>query len=108
MVTEDEAMCALLNIYFGSVFTSEISINVKSMFNEDKSHMLSNIEITQENILNKLSKWKINKVPGVDGILPRLLVENADVLCLPLMYIFKKSFVCLFVCLIHFTSVSAR
>ena len=60
MVSEEEAMCDLLNEYFGSVFTSEISINelpeVTSMFNEDYSHMLGNIEITQEAILIRISK----------------------------------------------------
>jgi len=46
-VSEKEEMCNcnLLNEYFGSVFTSENSVNelpeVKCFFNEDKSHMLS-------------------------------------------------------------------
>jgi len=29
--------------------------------------------------------------PGVDGIAPRLLVENADMPSLPLVYIYNKS-----------------
>ena len=64
---------------------------VKCFFNQDKSHMLSNIVLTQEIISNKLSILKINKAPGVDGIVPRLLVENADILSLPLLYVYKKS-----------------
>jgi hypothetical protein len=62
---------------------------VKCLINEDKSRMLSNIEPTRDIISNKLSK--INKVPGEDRIFPRILVENADILNLPLLYIYKKS-----------------
>jgi len=95
LVSEKEEMCNLLNEYFGSVFTSENSVNelpeVKCLFNEDKSHMLRDIEITKDSISNKLSKFKANKAPGVDGIVPRLLVENADILNLPLLYMYKKS-----------------
>ena len=68
-------MCNLLNDYFGSVFTSENSLNelpeVKCFFNQDKSRMLSNMVLTQEIIPNKLSKFKIKKAPGVDRIVLR-------------------------------------
>ena len=51
LVSEKEEMCNLLDEYFGSVFTSENSLNelpeVKCFFNQDKSHMLSNIVLTQ-------------------------------------------------------------
>jgi len=53
--------------------------------------MLRDIEITRDSISNKLSKLKANKAPGMDGIVPRLLVENADILNLPLLYMYKKS-----------------
>ena len=45
----------------------------------------------QDIIASKLSKLKVNKVPAVDGIVPRIFIENADILSLPLLYIFKKS-----------------
>jgi hypothetical protein len=80
---------------FGSVFTSENGHDelpeVRNMFVKENNHMLSNIEITQDIISSKLSKLKINKAPGVDGLVPRILVENADILSIPLMYIFIKS-----------------
>ena len=53
--------------------------------------MLSNIVLTQEILSNKLSKLKVNKVSGVDVIVSRLLVDNADILSLPLLYVYKKS-----------------
>jgi len=34
---------------------------------------------------------KVNKAPGLDGIVPRLLVENADILNLPLLYMSMDS-----------------
>jgi len=73
-------MCGLLNEHFGSVFLSEISIDelvVKCLFIENNNHMLRNIELTPETILNKLSKLKLNKASGVDGIVSRLIVENS-------------------------------
>jgi endonuclease/exonuclease/phosphatase family metal-dependent hydrolase len=95
LVSEKEKMCNLLNEYFGSVFTTENSVNelpeVKCFFNEDKSHMLSNIVLTRDIISIKLSKLKVNKAPGIDGIVPRLLVETADILNLPLLYVYQKS-----------------
>ena len=50
--------------------------------------MLSSIEITQDIICNKLSKLNINKAPGVDGVVPGILVENADILSEHLLYIY--------------------
>ena len=90
-------MCEILNEYFGSGFTSENVNNVlpevKYMFDKDSNHMLKNIELTQDLIASKLSKLKVNKAPGVDGIVPRILMENADILSLPLLYILESSVV---------------
>ena len=95
LVSDNEVMCEILNDYFGSVFTSENDDNewpeVRNMFVKDKNHMLRNIEITPDIISSKLSKLKINKAPGVDGLVPRILVENADILSIPLLYIYRKS-----------------
>jgi len=54
--------------------------------------MLRNIEITRDIVVEKLNS---NKAPGVDGIVPRILVENSDVLSEPLLYIFTKSIECI-------------
>jgi len=55
----------------------------KCKFSTDIDHMLSNIEITRDILLNKLNKLNSNKALGVDGIVPRILVENSDVLSEP-------------------------
>jgi hypothetical protein len=38
----------------------------------------------------KPSKLKVNKAPGIDGIVPGILIENADILSLPLLPVYKK------------------
>jgi len=58
----------------------------KTFFVEDSNHMRNNIEISQDIILSKLSKLRINKALGVVRLVPRILVENADVLSIPLLY----------------------
>jgi hypothetical protein len=60
-------------------------------FGEDNDHMLSDIERT---LCNKLNTLNSNKAPGVDGIVPRILVENSYILSEPLFYIFKKLIEC--------------
>jgi hypothetical protein len=40
---------------------------------------------------NRLRKLKVGKAPGIDGIVPKVLVECADVLCKPLWIIYKFS-----------------
>jgi hypothetical protein len=39
----------------------------------------------------RLKNLKVNKAPGVDEIVPRILIENADYLSQPLEYIYRES-----------------
>ena len=77
-------MCEILNEYFANVFTKEDIVEelpeVKTRFQNDESCMLNDVELSPDIVLNKLTKLKLTKAPGLDGIVPRLLVENADVL----------------------------
>ena len=43
-------------------------------------------------IANRLKKLNVNKSEGPDGIHPRVLSENSDVLAYPLKLLFEKSF----------------
>ena len=91
-VSDNEAMCNILNDYFGSVFTEESDVEqlpeVVNRFPEDSSHMLKKINLSEEAIMNRLKKLKVNKASGIDNIVPRLLIENAECLSEPLLYIF--------------------
>jgi len=44
-------------------------------------------------IATRLKKLNLNKSEGSDGIHPRVLSENAEILAYPLRIIFKKSFI---------------
>ena len=94
-VTDNAEMSNILNEFFGSVFTDENILEqlpeVKRSFNEDNNHMLRTVSLTRECVLTKLLKLKINKAPGVDDIVPRILVENAYILSEPLLYIYRIS-----------------
>ena len=52
--------------------------------------MLNDINIDREKVLNK--KLQVNKAPGVDGIVPELLVKTSVSLSVPLSIIFNHSF----------------
>jgi hypothetical protein len=61
---------------------------VKNIVNEVSRHMFSNVNITAEDINRRIKKLAINKAPVVDGIVPRLLIENAAYLTEPLEYVY--------------------
>lgn len=91
--TESEEMCNILNDSFVSVFTTESKDEelpeVETRFNQDSCCMLQDIELTEQLVYNQLMKLKVGKAPGIDGIVPIVLVECADVLCKPLCIIYK-------------------
>ncbi len=58
---------------------------------EDEGCMLTNIELTEGRICKQLLKLKVGKAPGVDGIVPKVLVECAEALSKPLLMIFSLS-----------------
>ena len=93
-MSENEEMCELLIEYFLSVFTIENTADelpeVKYLFNKDKSHMLSNILLSQDIMSTKLSKLRVSKAFGVEGIVPILLTEISDLLSIPLLHTYKK------------------
>jgi len=97
IVIDDEGMCTVLNEQFHSVFTQEINCDVNQLpsisneFKGDQNDVLSDIDITEELILNYLAKLKLNKAPGPDDLVPKVLVETADAICKPLCIIFRKS-----------------
>ena len=54
--------------------------------------MLNDINIDREKVLNTLEKLQVNKVPGVDGIVPELLAKTSTSLSVSLSIIFNHSF----------------
>ena len=88
IVVQDEDVCNVLNRYFGSVYTSENTDvseknlnDLRDLFSGDQNDVLQDVIITEHFVLNKLKKLKINKAPGVDGLVPKVLVKIAGVIC---------------------------
>jgi hypothetical protein len=53
--------------------------------------MQDDFRITEEILEGKLNKLKEGKTPGIDGIVPKILIENATVLNRPLKLLCQKS-----------------
>ena len=51
----------------------------ENIFSKDSSHMLASLEITKEMIWKTIKKLDVNKAPGHDEIVPRLIMENGKV-----------------------------
>ena len=62
---------------------------VNNFFQENIDGALTNIEISEEDIKSKLTKVKPGKAPAIDGLVPKFLIETADVICKTLALIFK-------------------
>ena len=98
IAVNDADICKVLNTYFSSVFTHENITttndefpSLKQIFTGDQNDMLQDIEITEELVRTKLGKLCLNKAPGVDGLVPRVLVETAGSISKPLCMIFRAS-----------------
>ena len=80
------------NGYLSSVFTTEdiSSLPVPySTFQDAKSDYLGQLVATPEIVAKKIKPTKDNKSPGVDGILPKLLMETVQQISIPLARVFN-------------------
>ena len=87
IISDGFQMAEVLNEYFSSVFTTE---DISSLpfpfikFQGSKPEHLGQFFVTPEMIANKIKKMKDNKLPGVDGIPPKLLKEIVEQISTPL------------------------
>ena len=92
-VSDNKSMSRILNDYFQSVFTAEAGIenipDVEPKLAADSG--MSDIEVSQPMIENKLRKLKPGKSPGVDKIASRMMKECASELSFPLSILFNES-----------------
>ena len=75
-----------LNKYFIPVFTKEVISSLPlcdRKFEDDESNHLRQLFLTPE-IISKNKMMIENKLPVVDGILPKLLKETVDEISIPL------------------------
>ena len=71
-----------LNGYFSSVFTRE---DISSL------PVPGQLIVTPEMVAKKIKSTKDNKSPGVDGILPKLLMETVEQISIQLARVFNLS-----------------
>ena len=81
----------ILNKYFTSVFTEEDINNVPAPKARTNIPKMKEIQITKQKVLKKISELKKESAPGPDGIRPRILMEIAEEVSLPLAMLFKQS-----------------
>ena len=94
IIVDDQQGADLLNDYFSSVFTKENIENVpqpEQKFKGIDNEKLINLDITEYDVLQKLTKLKVDKSPGVDGIHPKLLFELRHEIAKPIAELFVKS-----------------
>ena len=87
----DSEKAETLNDFFSSVFTDEDTSSIPEPPEHDIRINLEELHITIEGVFKKLSDLKPNKSPGPDGLHPRVLIELADEISLPLQIIMSKS-----------------
>ena len=79
-------MSEMLNDYFSSVFTDERAYpalpTIQDILKEDQSKLLLDLHITSDMVLKRLKHLKLNKAPGVDKLVPKILIETAEHICL--------------------------
>ena len=81
----------VLNQFFTSVFTRENLSSIPQIEERQYAFPLTDINITENLVLNALKSLNASKSPGPDSIHPRILKESAEVIAIPLCLIFKSS-----------------
>lgn len=80
----------ILNKFFASVFTIE-SPDLPVLDPCDLPEKLTDISFPEDAVLEKIKKLKPDSACGSDRVGARILQANAEVLCIPLSIVFRKS-----------------
>ncbi len=92
IVNGDTEVANILNDFFASVFTDEDLGDIKPFAARNNDDMyLSNIHITERDILKAVNNINVNKTPGPYKISPRILKEVKVEISHPLSILFTES-----------------
>jgi len=92
LAVSDQDKAEALNGFFSSVFTQETDDEFEEMvLHKAILQPMDDIEISLEEVKEKLKKINVNKSSGPDGIHPRILYELRDELAYPLVKMFNLS-----------------
>ena len=84
MATDSAVKAEVLNRFFTSVFTQEDQERLPAFEKRPCSSELTHLNITSEDVKHFFEKLQTSKLPGPDGIHPRVLVELTEQLIEPL------------------------
>ena len=91
MLTDaDDEKAEVLSKFFASVFTDEPPGNWE-ISPPLTASIVDNLELTMNDIREKLNRLDTSKSPGPDGIHPRVLFELREFILKPLLIIFQTS-----------------
>ena len=89
--TKDARECAVtLGEYFKSVYTIEDTVDIP-LFSKRINQKLPDVVVTEDIVLEKLSKLDVRKAQGPDSISPWILKYCREALCQPLTTIYQQS-----------------
>ena len=74
---------------FASVFTTEDTENLPQSPELNLQHLLENLEVTENQVREKLKKLRSDKAPGPDLVHPHILKTFANTICKPLALIYN-------------------
>ena len=78
-----------LNMQFASVFTTEDTENLPQSPELNLQHLLESLEVTENQVREKLKKLRSDKAPGPDLVHPHILKTFANTISKPLALIYN-------------------
>ena len=91
VATTDTEKAEVLNQFFTSVFTIDDKENMPTMEERHGGNILPELEISMHEVMGKLTKLKVDKYPGPDGMHPHVLHRLRKELVTPLTKVFQLS-----------------
>ena len=91
VVVDDRDMAEILNNYFSSVFNREDLVNVPACSFTVNNSELSTVEITEDKVMQSVSKLQDNKAAGGDGLNSTFVKRCMEGIISPVTKIFKES-----------------
>ena len=85
LITKDEEKANALGNFFSSVFTDEMKTQAPDTYDTFSSTSITNIDINEQIIFNKLNKLDVTKSPGPDGLYPRIVYELRNEIAFPVV-----------------------
>ena len=93
LTKDNQEKADIFNNFFSSVFTQE-NLNNMPTFEARTPNTISKVEISLQDMKDKLKSLNASKSPGPDGIHPRVLKELYNSISVPLKILFDKTLAC--------------